>query len=180
MQPGTGSERVTLPDYIYIGKITRPHGVKGAVRVEPLTDDPQRFKLLNRVFINPGNDSRTEYTPTHVQIGNGYIILQFEEVTSRDVAEMLRNCYIEIPRQECIPLPNGRYYYFELIGLNVQTNQNVPVGQIFDIETFPAGDMFVIRNQQKEIMIPVVKEFIDKIDLETGILTINPVEGLLD
>ncbi len=179
MLPVAGSTN-SLPDYIFIGRISRPHGVKGALRVEPMTDDPQRFKLLTRVFINNGNDNYDVYTPEHVQIGNGYIIICFKEVTSREDAEKLRNCFIEIPRSECLPLPEGHYYYFQLIGLQVHTNQNIPIGQLVDVQTFPAGDLFVIKGLHKEILIPVVKEFINKVDLETGIITINPVDGLLD
>ena len=174
------SEKKSLPDFVVIGKITRPHGVRGTLRVEPITDDPQRFHLLSKIYLHDENDSRTIYNIENVQIADRYILLNVQDINTRNDAELLRGCYIEIPRQECLPLADGEHYYFELIGFSVVSNQGKVIGQLDDIYSYPASDVYVVKNNDKEILIPAVDEFVEHIDYKTGIITINPIDGLLD
>jgi len=174
------SQKKSLPDFVIIGKITRPHGVHGTVRVVPITDDPQRFQLLSKVYINKKNDSRILYNIVNLQITNRYVLLNLQDINTRNDAEILRDCYIEIPRQECLPLPEGRYYYFELVGFSVVSSQGMVVGELENIYSYPANDVYVVKNNKKEILIPAVDEFIENIDYEAGIITINSIDGLLD
>ncbi len=163
-----------------IGRITRPHGVRGTLRVEPITDNPQRFHLLSKIYIYNENDSRTLYNIKNVQIASRYILLDLLEINTRNDAEPLRGCYIEIPRQECLTLPEGDHYYFELIGFSVVSNQGKVIGELQDVYSYPANDVYVVKNDKKEILIPAVDEFVEHVDYKTGIITINPIDGLLD
>ncbi len=172
--------RKSLPDFVIIGKITRPHGVRGTLRVEPITDDPQRFYLLSQIYIQNEKGTRNLYNIKNVQTADRYILLNLQEINTRNDAESLRGCYLEIPRQECVPLPEGEHYYFELIGFSVVTNQGKVIGELLDVYSYPANDVYVVKNNEKEILIPAVDEFIDHVDYEAGIITINPIEGLLD
>ncbi|MBN2410292.1 16S rRNA processing protein RimM [candidate division KSB1 bacterium] len=172
--------RKSLPDFVIIGKITRPHGVRGTLRVEPITDDPQRYNLLSQIYIHSNKGPRTLYTIENVQTVNRYILLNLQDINTRNDAEAFRGCYIEIPRQECIPLPEGEHYYFELIGFSVISNQGKEIGELQDVYSYPANDVYVVKNNEKEILIPAVDEFIDHVDYKTGTITINPIEGLLD
>ena len=180
MNSETQTQKNVLPDFVIIGKITRPHGVRGTLRVAPITDDPQRFQLLSKIYIHNENGPRTEYNISTVQIANRYILLKLQDINTRNEAEPLRGCYIEIPRQECLPLPEGEHYYFELIGFSVVSNQGKVIGELHDVYSYPANDIYVVRNKNKEILIPAVDEFIEQVDYKTGIITINPIDGLLD
>ncbi len=169
-----------LPDYVVIGRITKPHGIRGAVKVEPITDDPERFKLLESVYLAKSDTEREIYQISDLQYGNKQLIISFNNIESRNDAESLRGLFIEIPRSECLPLDEGSYYYFELIGYTVKTDSGEIVGTLDDVYEYPANDMFVIHKDDKEILIPVIDEFIDNVDDSTGVITIKPVEGLLE
>ena len=172
--------RIEPPEFVTIGRILKPHGVKGAIRVQPLTDDPERFSLLHRVFLTRDEVTRTPFTVSRVQRSNRYIILSFEGIISVEEADQWREAYIEIPRNECLPLPAGSFYYFELIGLDVHTEQGERVGEIEDIFSTPASDIYVVRDGDREVLIPAVQEFVVRIDPEEGVVVISPIEGLLE
>ncbi len=168
------------PDYLVVGKITRPHGVHGAVRVKPLTDDPHRFQELQVVH---AGDEEHPQTPLHIdsaQIANQFIILRFQEIQSRDDAEGLRNTWLYIPRREQKTLPDGAFYYYELIGMTAKAQDDRIIGTVVDYRNYPANDVFVVERDGEEILIPDVPEFVTEIDADNGIVRINAMEGLFE
>ena len=168
-----------LPDYVVIGQILRPHGVAGKMRVEPITDDPNRFYLLKRVFLSKDGLSREQAKMTGVPVGPRFVIVALESIDSREQAEKYRDFYVEIPRQECLPLPEGRHYIFEFIGLQVYTNSGAFVGEISDALLLPANDVFVVTCNDREYLIPDVPEIVEEKKPSSGKIIINPIEGLL-
>jgi 16S rRNA processing protein RimM len=169
-----------LPDYVDIGQITRPHGIKGDLRVRPLTDDPNRYHLLKRIFLSHDDVNRFPFQVTSVKIGRQVIILHLQGIDSCDKAESWRKALVQIPRTECLPLPQGQHYHFELIGLEVVTVTGEKIGHITSIESYPANDIFVVHKDDREFLIPYITDIVKKIDIENGILIVNPIEGLLD
>ncbi|MBN1998642.1 16S rRNA processing protein RimM [candidate division KSB1 bacterium] len=169
-----------LPDYIVIGQIIRAHGIHGEVKVLPHTDHPERFKLLDRVFLTIDEVNRTPYFVQNIRLGSRYIIVKFKDVNTPEHAGHLRKAFLEIPRQECLPLEDGKYYYFELIGLDVITKSGDKVGYVENILNYPANDIFVVQDGKKEYLIPDVPSIVEKIDLDRGLIIINPVDGLFD
>ena len=172
--------RRKLPDYIVIGQVTKPHGVRGALRIEPMTNDPMRFRRLHSVSLSFDDDERTAFDIAGVEVANQYVILSLKDLEDRDEAEKWRRAYVEIPRSECLPLPEGEYYYFELIDLLVMTSEGTEIGWLEDVLVLPAHDVYVVRAGEKEFLIPAVPEVIEKIDLDAGTMTIRPIPGLLD
>jgi len=171
-----------MQEYVIIGQIRRPHGVRGKLRVEPLTDEPERFKLLQRVYIRFHNSNqRASFEIADVQIANNYILLSLDGINSRNDAEKFRQAFIEIPREECLPLPEGSFYYFELLNLDVFTDSGKRIGTVADIISYPANDVFVVRDEEDhEFLIPDVADIIDKIDIDQKRIIIKPIDGLLD
>lgn len=169
-----------LPDYVIIGQITKPHGVRGALKVEPLTDDPERYRLLERVFLTFDEKQRTAYSVNKVQVGPSFVYLTLDNVSDRTQAEALKSAFIEIPRAECLPLEEGRHYYFELIGCRVVLKDGSEVGVLEDIQSNPAHDLYVVRSGEREILIPDRPEIIVSINIEKATMVIDPVEGLLE
>ena len=174
--PGTRE----LSDFVAIGQILKPHGVKGALRVRPFTDDAERFSLMNRIYLTHNEVTRTAFTVCRTKPSNRFIILSLKEINSVESAEEWREAFIEIPRSECPPLTEGVHYYFELIGLIVYSNRGDRIGELVDVYTTAASDIYVIRNQNREILIPAVPEFIERIDVDEGVMIIRPIDGLLD
>jgi 16S rRNA processing protein RimM len=169
-----------MPDFVIIGQITRPHGVHGAMRVKPFTDDPKRFTLLKRVFVTLGGAKRQTLTIVNVQFLNRFVVLHCAEITELDQAETYRNAYLEIPREECLPLPAGLYYYFELIGLMAKSSSGEVIGELVDVLTYPANDVYVVRSGDREILIPAVPDFVKKVDTKAGEIISNVIDGLMD
>jgi len=168
-----------LPDLIDIGQITRTHGIHGDVCVRPLTDKPDRFKLLQRVFLNRDGEPNP-FNIESVKIAGRFVLLHVHGIDSIEQAQQWRNAYVQIPREDCVPLPQGQYYYFEVMNLTVLTTAGEKIGHIEDIQSYPAHDIYVVRNDDREYLIPAVPEIIKKIDILQGTMVIQAIEGLLD
>ncbi len=174
------SAKAQQPDYIIIGRITKPHGVRGAVKVEPITDDPNRFSLLEKVYVGPEEAPGDAIYIDKVQFQNKFIILSLKSVTTREAADGLRGQYLHIPADEALDLPEGSVYFYDLIGLQVYTNKNEFVGTVTDYQEYPASDMFVIEKDEREYLIPDVPDIVEDVNLDEGKIIINPIDGLLD
>jgi len=168
------------PDFVIIGRISKPHGVRGAVKVEPITDDPNRFTMLDKVHIGPEDSPGDAVDIERVQFQNKFVVLALANITSREAADVLRGQYLHIPVDETLDLPDGSMYIYDLIGLKVYTNSHEFVGTVKDYQEFPANDMFVVENDEREYLIPDVPEIVQDVDLDNGHVIINPIEGLLD
>ena len=168
------------PDFIIIGRITKPHGVKGALKVEPITDDPQRFKLLEHVHIGPEDSPGDAVKIEKIQFQNKNIILSLVGFNSREQADRLRNQYLYLPTDELLSLPEGSIYIFDLLGFEVYTDKNEFVGIVKDYQEFPASHMFIVEKDEREYLIPDVPDIVIEVDTSAGKIVIHPIEGLLD
>lgn len=170
-------------EWVSVGRVTAPHGVRGAVRVFPLTDVEGRFEQLERVFVkrDEAGDEREPLHITRVAYRKSLVVLQFREITTVEEAEKLRDALLQIPINEVAPLPPDTYYVFQIVGLRVVTVDGREVGTVSDVLTGPANDVYVIKRDGKEpALIPAVREFIKEIDVEKGCMTIDPIPGLLE
>lgn len=165
---------------VTIGKVLKPHGVKGAVKILPTTDDPQRFRLVKKICLYFPVTGKFKYlTIEHANIQSTGVLIKFVGVNDRSDAELLRDCELTIEESECLPLADDAYYYFQLQGLQVYDLANKHLGEIIKVLQYPAHDIYVLRYGIAEVMIPAVAEFIKKIDIEAGKMIIKPVDGLL-
>ncbi len=162
-------------DFIGIGKVLAPWGNLGKMKVELTTDFPERFAPFSRVYID-----RKPATIESVHWQKGAAIIKLDTVNSREEVESLRGTLVEIPESELRPLPEGQYYQFQLIGLEVWTTQGEMLGKITDIISAPANDIYVVRGEAGENLIPAIEDVVKKIDLEKGQITIEPIPGLLN
>lgn len=114
-----------------------------------------------------------------VQVNERTVLLKFADVNSREQAEELRNARITISREQCLPLPANHFYIFDLVGLEVVTVNGISVGHIAEVLEYPASDIYVVRDQQREILIPAVAHIVKDISLEKRRVLIDPIDGLL-
>lgn len=166
-------------DLIRIGQITGAHGVRGDVRVYPLTDFPERFTTLHRALLGP------EGRPIGVRFRGSVrnlVILSLDGITDRNQAEALRGQYLQVPRSEVYPAPEGSFYIFDLIGLDVVDPEGRPLGKLVDVDqNSPVHDLYVVETAPgKRYMVPAVREFVRSIDLREGRIVIQPIPGLLE
>jgi 16S rRNA processing protein RimM len=168
------------PDFVIIGRIIKPHGVRGAVKVEPITEVPKRYADLDNVFIGTEDQPGEMFEIARVQFQNKIVILMLKGIESRSQAEALRNSFIHIPADQVLALPDGSIYIFDLIGLPVYTNKNEYIGTVTNYLEYPANNVFVVEYEDRELLIPDVPDIVKDVDLDAGKILINPIPGLLD
>ncbi len=161
-----------------IGKIVNTHGVKGEVRVLPSTDDVKRFGKLKEVKVE--NRTMTTYEIETVRYHKNFVLLKFKGIDTMNEAELLKNSLLKIDRQDALPLKKDEYYQCDLYGLRVVTDTGRDLGKLTDILMTGSNDVYVVRNEEKEILIPAIKQCILKVDLEAGEMLVHLLEGLED
>ena len=164
---------------VRIGKIVNTHGNRGEVKVYPLTDFPERYQSLEEVFLMTSSKPESLLIEK-VRFHKGCIIVKLKGYNSISEAETLKGIEIAIPEKGVWPLGVDEYYHFQIIGLNVYTDEELYLGEVKEI--FPTGsnDVYTVKKGRKEYLIPAIKEVIKEVDLERKRITIHPMEGLLD
>lgn len=169
-----------MPSLIAVGKISKSVGVKGSVKIVPLTADHRRFESMERVLVGADQESAREFSVCQIRISSGSVVVSFQEVVSRTEADALRGQYLFIHQDQLITPPEGSYFVHEIIGMSVMTVNGVHVGSITDVQAFPAQDIWIIRTGKADVMIPAVKEIVKKVDVEKRIIVIDPPEGMIE
>jgi 16S rRNA processing protein RimM len=152
-----------------VGRIAAPHGVNGRVRVQPLTDVPQRFAKLREVCLELADGERRQVTIESASVGPRFVLVKLKGYDDRDAAGALRGAYILIPRAEAIALPQGRYFIDDIVGLEVVTVQGERLGPVREVMQTGANDVYVTETA----MIPATREVVREINLEAGVMTVD-------
>jgi 16S rRNA processing protein RimM len=164
-------------DMITIGVVVKPQGRKGEVLVQPLSDRPDRFESLRRVFVPaPGAPQARAVAVTNQWPHKGRVVLKFEGVDSIDEAEKYRGIELRIGEDEVEELPAGSYYHYQLKGLKVEDPAGRPLGVAADVlVTGGEASVLVVKGPGGEVLIPMAEAFIRQVDLEHGrIVAVNP------
>lgn len=165
---------------IVIGKISKPRGIKGEIRVLPLTDNPDRFNLLTEIEVETERETSTLFDVEKCSFTSKEVILKLKGIDTRNQAEELKGCYITIREKQTISLEEGNYFVYEIIGLKAFDENGTPLGEVIEVRSNPGNDIYVLKKGDKEHLIPAVKEFITDIDLENKTMTIKVIEGLFE
>ena len=174
VSPPEAEMKSSEPGFIVIGHILAPWGTNGRLKVEVITDFPQRFAPSSKIYINRQPMS-IDSTSWH----KGKAIIKLNTINSIEDAQRLQGQPIEIHHSQLQPLPEGQYYHFQLIGLEVWTTRGELLGNITEILTAESNDNYVVRGAGGEILIPAIEDVVKSIDLNKGRLVIEPIEGLL-
>ena len=162
-----------------IGIIVKLQGLKGEVRVTPVTDDPSRFSLLNEVFVvNKKNDSKT-YEIEKSRLQNNMVILKFIGVDSPSDAEKLIGSTIKIPAELGLKLNDDEYYVRDLLDMEVYTEENEKLGIIGEVIKTGANDVYLIKTPDKsEILIPAIKQCIKSVSINNRRMIVRLMDGM--
>lgn len=165
-------------EYLSIGEIVNVHGVKGTLKVMPLTDDPSRFHRLKTVrVVIRGTVNR--YTVQHVGGSGNTVLLTLEGVDSREKAEALRGAFLEIPRQEAISLPEDSFFIGDLIGCRVYEMDDTCLGTVKDVFQNGSADVYqVVDEQGRMILIPALKQVVREVRVAEAIIRVELLPGL--
>jgi 16S rRNA processing protein RimM len=165
---------------ITIGKAVKPFGVKGEMKIEPMTDFPERFKQLRRVhLVSPsGREQICEVRSVRYAGETPYLL--FGGYDSPEKAKVLNGWFLKVPEDETVPLPDGRYYWFELVGMEVVSEDGEKLGTISEIFETGSNDVYVMKRGGKEIYLPATKEVVRHIDRKAKRMVIRLVDGLME
>lgn len=153
---------------IVIGKIGAPHGVRGEVRIVPLTDFPDRFNNLRTVFL----DENQQLIVESVKYNKQFILLKFRDFSDRNAVEKLTGKLIKVDRSAVPPLAEGEYYSFDIVGLAVYDTDKNYLGKISEILKTGSNDVYVVESDSKQILLPALKKVVTAIDLAAGTMTV--------
>lgn len=169
-----------MSSYIKIGQIINTHGHRGELKVYPLTDDINRFKDLVHVYIKKGNEYKS-YQISGVRYHKDLVLLSLHEIIDMNEAETFKGLYLELPEEELRVLPEGHYYIFQLVGLNVYEHDRF-LGKVFDIIKTGSNDVYVVQHPDKKrpLLIPALKDVVRQIDLTAGLIRVELPIGLED
>ena len=167
-------------DTVVVGRIGRPHGVRGEVTVEVRTDDPD-LRFVPGAVLRTDPADRGPVTITGVHWHSGTLLLRLEGVDSREAAEAVRNTELVVPVAELPEIEDpDSYYDHQLVGLTARLPDDAVLGEITAI-LHEAQDLLVVRRVEGgEVLIPFVSAIVPTVDLDGGYVVVDPPEGLLD
>lgn len=164
-----------------IGEIARVHGLRGEVRVTPLTDHPERFeRVTDCVLWDATRDERETRRITTARRHGDTLLVTFAGCGSPEDARALVGRLIALPRADALPPPDGSFYPWQLEGARVTTEDGRHVGRVTGIERSGAQDLWVVAGEGREHLIPAVPEIVLDVDVAAGRVVIRPPDGLLD
>ncbi len=154
--------------------------MKGDVKALPLFSSFLSFTQNTPVCIALSDGSRETRVLSRIKKHNKYIIISFEDVHDPETAAKLRDSVLLIERR-MLPVPDeGTFFYDQIIGLDVFTVEGVFLGKVHDIIETGSNDVYIVKNNEKECLIPAIRDVIKEIDIEGKKIVISVMEGLLD
>ena len=165
-----------VKQYLEAGKIVGTHGLRGEVRIDPWCDSTEFLCKFKRLYYADGTEIQVVSARPHKNIA----IVLFKGITSVEQAEVLRGKVVYIDRKD-VRLPKNTYFIQDIIGLKaVDADTNKEYGEVTDVMKTGANDVYQITKDGKDYLIPVIPDVVIKTDIENGILTIRPLEGIFD
>ncbi len=167
-----------MKDLLEIGKITRPIGLKGRIKVVSYLESPYVLESLQDVYVKHGNRIPDLYKIRKIAFKKKSFSLEIEGVEDSDTARALIGCQVFIPFDKLEKLSEGEYYWRDIVGLEVFTEDGRKLGEIESIFDTGSNDVYVCTGGEREILLPAIEDVVKKIDLEKGFMVVELLEGL--
>ncbi len=166
------------PVFLAVGKVRRPHGVTGDVLVEIYTDFPERIKPMAKLY---AGEDYIPLTIRRLRVHNDGFLLTFDGFSTPEQVGRFRNQILYIVATNAAVLPEGEYFFHELIGLSVKDEAGKVLGQVAEILETGANDVYMVRNDAgREILLPAIAEVILNVDLVSKIIKVHLLPGLME
>jgi len=171
---------VAADDWVVIGEITKPFGLNGGLKIRPLTEDPDRFRRLAEAVLEASDGTRQVCTIADIRTDRDSVVLFCREIDKVEQAKRFVGGTIRIPRSEAIPLPKDTYFQHDLLGLRVYLEDGRYLGEIREIWPTGSNDVLVVRDGERERLIPAIKSLVVEVNLQEKRMVLRWMEGLLD
>ncbi len=161
------------PGFVAVGYVRGPHGLRGELRVDPLTDHSQRFQPGAAIWAG----GRT-YMVHASRMHHETLLLQIEGIVTRGQAGLLRGLLLEIPEAELPALAEGEYYRYQLLGMEVLDGEGRSLGRIEEVLETGANDVYAVVNPEGELLLPAIDTVIGQVDVAAARMVVQPPAGL--
>ncbi len=169
-----------MEDLYQVGAITTTHGIKGEVKVFPMTDDISRFKKAKNILLDTGRDY-ISLEVENVRTQKNLVILKFKGIDNINDIEKYKGKGLYVTKENRVSLKKDEYFIADLIGLRVSTEDDDDFGKITDVLETGANDVYEITmNNGKVVLLPAIKDCILNVDIEAGFIKVNILDGLMD
>lgn len=160
-----------------IGQVIKPHGVRGEVRVQIITDLPERFTWLQTVYV--GESQLESIAVETVRFHKSFVLVKLAGYDTREAAVSLRSQLLLVPESEAVPLEEGEYYLYQLVGLAVYTDEGEHLGELTEVLETKANNVFIVKGDRGEVLLPDTEEVVLNIDFENGRMDVHLLPGLV-
>ncbi len=167
-------------DRLIIGRLTKPHGLKGELKMHYFGSDPDSLKHLKDAFVVKSDSSEMILEIKGVRASKNVFILKFDGIDSIDDALSIVGACVHINKSELEELAEGEYYWDDLIGVIVYDENGELIGELTDIFHTRANDVYVVKHGGKELLIPAVSDVIMKVDINNKTMHVHLLEGMRD
>jgi 16S rRNA processing protein RimM len=172
-----GSPAAGEPAFLEVGRVRRPHGLKGDVLVEVYTDFPERLQPDTEVFVG---ETHQPLVIRRKRTHNEGLLLGFDHYDTPEQIGRFRNQILYTARKKAQKLAKGEYYHYQLIGLAVEDEHGTPLGKVTDILETGANDVYEVTNETgTEILLPAIEDVILEINLDAKMMRVHLLPGLL-
>lgn len=162
--------------YLAIGFLRRPHGLIGEMIMDLHTDFPERIKTGRKVYLGNNHEAATIGS---VRTHSNALLIKIRGCDTPEAIGKYRNTYMYVKSSEVPALPQGQVYKYELVGLNVIDDSNNELGIVTEIIETGANDVYVVKKDDKEILLPAIPDVILKVDMKKKLITVHLIEGLI-
>ena len=177
-----GEDSSLEPAFLVIGRLIKPHGIRGEMRAAVHTQLPERFTWLEHVYLarDPSDTAPERLAVRSVRFHKGNALLRLGDYKTRDELEVLRGMWLLVPVEDAIPLDEGEHFHHELQNLHVVTEDGESLGTLVEILETGANEVFIVKGARGEVLLPNIEEVVLKVDLEAGTMIVHLLPGLLD
>lgn len=169
-----------MEDLLQVGVIANTHGIRGEVKVYPTTDDVNRFKILKNVILDTGREKK-DLEIESVKFFKNMVILKFKGYNSINDVERYKSKALFVTRKNAVKLEENENFICDIIGLNTVLENGEKLGVVTDVIQTGANDVYVVKmDNEKEVLIPAIRQCILKVDLEKGNMIVHLLDGLLE
>lgn len=169
-----------MENLLQVGAILDTHGLRGEVKVFPTTDDPGRYDYLEDVILEDKSGKQITLVVEKVRYFKNLVIVKFKDLDNINDVEQYKKCNLYVTRENAVELEADEYFVADLIGLTAKTDEGEELGQIKDVLTTGANDVYVIDTKEGELLVPAIHDCVQEVDLEAGVMMLHLLPGLRD
>lgn len=169
-----------MVEYLQVGKIVNTHGVKGEMKLIPLTDDPRRFDELKWAYIEK-DGQLIKHSILDVKYIKGSVMIKFSDIESLSEAEQYKECFVLVDRENAVKLPEDSFFICDIVGCSIFDENGILLGELTKVLQTGSNDVYVVKDKSgKEILIPALKSVVRKVSVDQRRIDVIIPKGLLD